>query len=218
METTTLGILAMGAGLGLVHAFDADHVAAVSGLAGRRDRAASGPAYALRWALGHGAAMLVVGVATLWIGVQLPEDVFAWAEKGIGLILVAVGASILWSASKRGLRLRRHRHAETWHLHLTSSAQPADAHDHAPLLVGLVHGVAGSGPALAMIPIARAEPLAGLAWLVVFSLGVAMGMLAVGALLGRFEGVLVRGGAGLHESFRVGLGAVTAAIGLVWLL
>ena len=217
MELTTLGMLTMGAGLGVAHAFDADHVAAVSGLAGRRANGASGPIYALRWAAGHGAAMLAVGVLTLALGQQLPEAVFAWAEKAIGLILIAVGASIVVSVSRRGLRLRRHRHEATWHVHLTTDTQAADEHDHAPVLVGLVHGVSGSGPALVMIPMTRAEPLAGLVWLIVFSLGVALGMFVVGHLLGRFAGLLERRGPGLHEAGRLGIGVAAAAVGILWL-
>lgn len=217
MDGTTMAVLAAGAGLGLAHAFDADHVAAVSSLAERRGKGVNGPAYALKWAVGHGVALLGVGGATLLLGARVPDRLFVWAEKGIGVILLAVGLSILWSLWRRRLALRWHRHGPIEHVHLVAEARPVADHRHAPVLVGLVHGFAGSAPALAMLPATRSDPLVGMAYLVVFSVGVSIGMLVVGLLLGSLQGLASRARAGVHEIGRFVLGAGAAAIGVVWL-
>jgi len=218
MDSTTIGILTLGAGLGLIHAFDADHVAAVSSLAGRKGRPWAGPSYALRWAVGHGAALLIIGALTLLVGIRLPDWIFASAEKAVGVILVGVGASILCSLWRRGVRLRPHRHDGVEHAHLVAAeTEPEGGHDHAPMLVGVVHGLAGSAPALAMIPAARSEPLVGLLYLAVFSLGVSAGMITVGLLLGRLQHFLSRARAGLHELGQLVLGVAATVLGVVWL-
>ncbi len=217
MESTIV-IMFTGASLGLLHAFDADHVAAVSGLAERRGGSRSGPVYALRWALGHGGALLAVGVLTMWLGMRLPDPVFVWAEKAVGVVLIGIGVSVLWSLRRGGILLRRHDHGRVEHIHLAGDEGDGGAHDHAPVLVGLLHGLAGSAPALAMIPAARSGPAVGLVYLLVFSLGVALGMLFVGLLLGRLQSVLARSRAGIHEIGQALIGIAAASIGVVWLV
>ena len=110
MDGTIWSTLAIGTGLGLLHAFDADHILAVSSLASRDGKRSRGLAYAFRWALGHGFALLCVGVATLLVRAEIPAAAFSAAEAAVGVVLIAAGVSVLVSLIRRDVRLRPHAH------------------------------------------------------------------------------------------------------------
>ena len=232
--------LGLGFGLGLIHAFDADHVMAVSifatrpdakagGNAGRsrgdapsaaRRGFASGARTGLRWALGHGAALLLCGVA-LWVLGQRFADPLAgaaWsevAERVVGVMMIGLGCWVLYEIGRSHAHLHFHAHDDLpphahWHVHAShhGEAGTRDAagrsrrrpvlrrddhgtnhehrHEHAPVFVGGVHGLAGSAPMFAVIPAAAHSPYLGLAYLACFTVGVAIAMAAVSGVLGHF--------------------------------
>jgi cytochrome c biogenesis protein CcdA len=209
-------ILALAFGLGLLHALDADHILAVSTLAsGRRADARQGRRLCLRWALGHGATLLVLGTLAWSIGARLPDSVSHYAEGGVGLLLVGMGLWVLRDVRRRALRLDVHRHTGLpchahWHERQGSPG------DHGATLVGALHGLAGSAPLLALIPLATQQSLlAGLLYLGLFSLAALLAMLLFGGLLGLLFTRLARWGArglallqGLIATGSVGLGLV----------
>jgi ABC-type nickel/cobalt efflux system permease component RcnA len=143
--------------LGLRHATDPDHLAAVTTLIAseKRNRARKASLMGLFWGLGHGTTLVVVGLPLVLLGRYLPEIVQQVAEVAIGCIIVLLAARLL-------LRWRRglfHAHAHSHddgplHRHVHSH-EASFAHDHAhaaPLStpfssygIGLVHGIGGSG-------------------------------------------------------------------------
>lgn len=214
-EYTLIGLLSVSFAMGLVHAFDADHVVAVSSLAGRRQRT-SGFLYALQWALGHGGVLLLIAFAALCLRAQLPDYVPHTAEKLVGLILIFSGLSIFWSLHRQRAGIRLHRHGDVVHAHLAAAEQPVN-HDHAPMLVGVVHGLAGSAPALALIPATLYQPVLGLGYILIFSAGVLAGMLTFGLLLGYGQRHLLALNPRLWDHGRAILGAGATVLGLIWL-
>ena len=92
MDGGIVAVLLLGFGLGLVHALDADHVMAVSALASLRPRLSQCFGFALRWGLGHGATLLLLGGSALVLGVALPPSLAEGVERIVGVVMVALGA------------------------------------------------------------------------------------------------------------------------------
>ena len=188
----------LGGWFGLLHAFDADHLATIGGLA-LRDRSLPAVGYALRWALGHAVALGIVATVVLGLGLTTAADWTARSDVLVALALLAIGLQALriaWQwlrAARRGFLLPATAaphadHSARAHVHFL-----APWHSHTPgrtsVLMGLLHGGAGSAAVLALLPLARFHSgLAAAVYLICFSLGVTVGALAfarVFALLAR---------------------------------
>lgn len=192
--------LALALVLGLVHAFDADHVMALSVLASDPDRRRGGARTGLRWSLGHGAVLLAAGAVLFLFGWALPEAAQALAERAVGVVMIALGLGVFWRLARRDAHLHFHRHDGLpphahWHAHSPLSPHPAPEahqHEHTASLVGALHGLAGSAPVLALLPASARSPMAGLVYLLLFSLGVGLAMALASGLLGSLVSRLAR--------------------------
>jgi ABC-type nickel/cobalt efflux system permease component RcnA len=184
----------MAFGFGLLHALDADHVAAVSGLASTRPGFRNSLLFCARWALGHGVALLSIGAAVFFLGMAIPVELSHWAESMVGLVLIGIGLWILIELKRKHAHLHFHehdampRHAH-WHTHnkkvLKQHAESTHRHDHRAVLVGVLHGTAGSAPLLALIPLSKmGSPWLGFTYLLLFGFGVFVSMLIFGGVLG----------------------------------
>ena len=221
-----LGWLALAFALGLIHAFDADHVMALSVFATRGRSAADGARAGLRWAAGHGLVILGAGLLLLLVGRALPDSISALADRAVGLVMIGLGLFVWIELARRRAHLHFHAHDGLpphahWHDHARAAAprrtSPAagDAghsgvehrHEHGAVFVGALHGLAGSAPILAVLPVARHSPPIALAYLVLFGVGVAVSMVAVSGLLGHVAGRLSARGAGRGLSWLRGVGA-----------
>jgi len=185
-------MIGAGFSLGLVHALDADHVMAVSALSNRKKVSfLTTISYCLKWALGHGAVLMLVGLLFFGLGFELPESLLSVAEASVGVLLIVIGVFCLVRIRKQKLRLHVHQHGDVTHTHwLVQGDSKSKNHEaHTPTMVGMLHGLAGSAPALALVPLvsqgAASEQL-GLAvvYLIVFSLGVLLAMALFGLGLG----------------------------------
>lgn len=201
--------LAMAFVLGLVHAFDADHVMALSVFATRKEGGREGLRAGLRWATGHGLVLLCVGLALLLLGRSLPPAIAIATERLVGIAMIVLGLMVWIDLARRRSHLHFHAHDDLlphahWHMHdddgrdrgVGHSAghdhDDGHGHDHGALMVGALHGLAGSAPILAVLPAAARSPLLGLAYLVIFALGVALAMAIVSGLIGKFAARLSR--------------------------
>jgi hypothetical protein len=172
-----LTALALGLVLGLRHAFDPDHVAAVSTLVARTRRAATALWLGVAWGAGHTATVFVVGGALIALRIAIPAEALAWAELPVGVMLVALGVANLRSVAHAGAS--PHLHGVAAGASLTLGAAAARA-----ALVGLVHGLAGTAPLALAAVAALPGPGAAVAYLLVFGLGTLGGMAAVSLGLG----------------------------------
>jgi sulfite exporter TauE/SafE len=192
MEDTVFAVLSLAFGLGLLHALDADHIVAVSGLASTRPGLRASLRFCTRWAAGHGLSLLLIGGAVLLLGMAIPTTLSAVAEDLVGVVLILIGAWVLYDLFRRRAHLHFHRHDELpqhahWHVHKHDGhhAQDEHRHGHGAVMVGVLHGTAGSAPLLALLPLAKlGSPWIGLAYLLLFGLGVLASMLVFGGLLG----------------------------------
>ena len=207
MELGSLLLLAFG--LGLVHALDADHIIAVSGLSCRKQQ--NSVLYCARWALGHAGALLLIGVAVLFLGMAIPNTLSAYAEIAVGSVLIFIGIFVFWGVIRQDVHLHFHSHDGIahhahWHSHQHAEAKHSDdahQHNHAPLFVGLLHGVAGSAPLLALLPLTQMSPWAGVSYLLLFGLGVFIAMLVFGGVLKHLFTGLTRWGNSLINGVRL---------------
>jgi nickel/cobalt transporter (NicO) family protein len=205
--------------IGSLHALEPDHMAAVTSFAVRRPRWRDAMGYGVRWAVGHGAAIVGAGTLLLLIGLQLPDASMHWLERGVGAVLIGLG---IWTIAGAGrLHAHAHRHADgTVHAHVHSHALVRDHdHRHAATAVGLLHGLAGSAPAVALVPLARFDSAgAGIAWLVVFAVGTAFGMALYALLAGFVAGRLAVRSAPLARWLATATGCLTIGVGVLWLV
>jgi sulfite exporter TauE/SafE len=195
---------------GFAHALEADHMAAVTTFVSRRPRPLQAVWFGLRWGLGHSVAIFVVGSVLIALDLRLPDGVARGLEFGVGAMLLGLGLWLLWSV----LHERAHRVADADHPH-------AHSHDHrgGSVWVGLAHGLAGTAPLVAILPVAMARsPLLAGAYLLFFGVGttLAMGVYAlVAGLLFHHAGTRVPA---LGGTLRAVTALGSAAIGVMWMV
>jgi hypothetical protein len=180
---------ALGIAQGARHALEPDHLAAVSTLAQDRPGAKSGLVLGASWGLGHTVSLLVVGGTLAALEARLPVRFAALFELLVAAMLVALGGRAVARALREGRegRPHAHRHAGVAHVH----AAP-EAHLHAgrwtlatrPLLVGLVHGLAGSGAISALVMAELPDAGSRLAFIGLFGLGSVVAMALMSAVVG----------------------------------
>jgi high-affinity nickel permease len=90
------GILGLGFLLGMQHALEADHIAAVSSIAARRRNVADIVKHGLTWGLGHTLTLFAFAGAAILLGHAIPESVARPIETAVGLMLIGLGAHVLW--------------------------------------------------------------------------------------------------------------------------
>jgi len=195
MDQTIFPIVALGFLLGMKHALDVDHLAAVTTLiAGQRSRWRS-VVVGLWWGLGHSASLLLLGGCIIYFGITFPPLASLALEFLVGVMLIALGARVLLRLRKGAtLHLHAHEHAGRLHIHphihgsseIHPAAAPAPGHHAIPgtaartpktsLLVGMMHGLAGSaGLTLVLLPTMPTRAM-GVLYLGVFGAGTILGM------------------------------------------
>jgi cytochrome c biogenesis protein CcdA len=159
--------LLVGAWFGLLHALDADHLSTLSGLA-VGDRSMSATGYAIRWACGHAATLGSIALLVIGLGLWNLTALSAYAEILVGILLVLLGLRAL----RLGLQHGRAGDSRLAYSHVRGAG----------LLMGALHGGAGSAAVLALIPLSGYQSgVQSLLYLASFSMGVAASALAFSA-------------------------------------
>ncbi|HEV2765509.1 MAG TPA: hypothetical protein VGV38_21175, partial [Pyrinomonadaceae bacterium] len=115
---SALSVLGFGLALGLKHATDADHLAAVSTIASERRGVLAASLVGGLWGVGHTFALLLAGVVVILLRVPLSERVGLAFEFVVALMLVGLGARALWKLVRGGrVHLHPHEHGGRWHVH-----------------------------------------------------------------------------------------------------
>lgn len=219
------GILGLGFLLGMQHALEADHIAAVSSIAARRTDMREIVKHGLTWGLGHTVTLFACAGAAMLLGQAIPERVSGPAEFTVGVMLVGLGAHVLWRLWRDRVHVHVHRHGEgVVHLHVHSHADETrphgeSDHDHRhgfrwrTLLVGLMHGVAGSAALLVLGATQAASPLLGLLYLLLFGIGSMLGMGLLSAAIAVPLAASARWLTWANRALQGAVGIVTIAIG-----
>jgi cytochrome c biogenesis protein CcdA len=220
------GILGLGFLLGMQHALEADHIAAVSSIAARRSHVGDIVRHGLTWGLGHTLTLFVFAGAAIWLGSAIPEHVARPLETAVGIMLVGLGAHVLWRLWRDRVHFHRHGHADgTVHIHAHSHAGEVLPHARAPhahphgfrwrtLLVGLMHGMAGSAALLVLAVSQAATPAIGLGYVALFGIGSMIGMAALSTVIAVPLVVSARWLTWANRGLQGAVGIVTIAIGV----
>ncbi|WP_053981238.1 sulfite exporter TauE/SafE family protein [Marinagarivorans algicola] len=220
MSIDTFLLLLVGFGLGLMHALDADHIMAVSVLNSQKTSIKRTLVQSGRWALGHGGMLLCCGILLFGVGVPIPESIQKTAEMSVGVLLIVLGVMCVIRIRKDKLTFERHSHGDIVHAHWYENTHAhTTKHSHKPVFVGMLHGLAGSAPALALIPaVANGQFMPAMLYLVIFSLGVMLSMLFFGLGFAHIQQFLSRRSHVIFQLSRHGLALSSIALGSYWLL
>lgn len=190
---STMSVLTFGFVLGLRHAVEADHVAAVSTIVSERKSILSSSLVGGLWGVGHTVSLLIAGVAVILLGVEIGDRTKLALEFCVGLMLVALGANALRKLARGGhIHLHAHRHGGRAHVHphVHGGAREDSPHTHhglrldtRTLVVGMIHGFAGSAALMLLVIPTVESPLVGLLFIAVFGVGSIGGMMLMSALI-----------------------------------
>jgi ABC-type nickel/cobalt efflux system permease component RcnA len=182
MWSSPTAVLGLGFLLGLRHALDLDHLAAVSTIVSERRSLWRSSLIGVVWGIGHTTALLAVAIVVIGLHAQIPPMVSQALELGVAAMLVGLGARLLYAVA-RGDALHAHVHDHTGlaHVHPHVHAHGVTAHEHSrshrrPFLVGLVHGLAGSGALMLAVAAAIPDTTVAVAYVAAFGLGSIGGM------------------------------------------
>ncbi len=222
----TLSILLLGFMIGMRHAIETDHVAAVASLATTSHSIGDTIRQGAAWGLGHTLTLFAFGSIVLVFDAVLPEQLAQTLELLVGVMLVILGLDVLRRVVREKIHFHTHHHDDgELHFHAHSHVgerdhNPARHHHEHPdglprraLFVGLMHGMAGSA-ALILLTLQTVEsPLVGLAYIALFGLGSMTGM----ALLSCVIAIPLRLSANrltwFHNGLQGVIGVATIAIG-----
>ena len=183
----SVSVLLLGLVLGLQHALDADHVAAMSTLISRERSLRRVSWLGTLWGIGHTTTLLTVGLIILLLKVTIPKTLALSFEFLVGGVLVFLGLAALLRARKLRLHLHQHTHAGKTHTHLHAHAQGGPhvhAHSHQSFALGLLHGLAGSAALMLLVLSTVHSVVAGVYFILIFGIGSVLGMLIVSSILG----------------------------------
>lgn len=212
--------------LGLAHALEPDHVAAVSTFLSRYSGRARAVRFCVRWGIGHMLPLLLSVVVVATLGTALPARLAVYAEQGVGAILILLGAWVLREVWRGRVHSHRHEHGGVPHTHLHAHTHSDDSehdsvlhvHAHGAFLVGVVHGFAGSASVLVLALVAGAtSPGLSAAYVATFGSGVIIGMAAYGWSAGTLlERIAAPRGWWLRLT-QVAAGSCSVLLGAYWL-
>ena len=197
---TLFSILALGFFLGMRHATDSDHVVAVTTIVSQQRRVSSAALTGISWGIGHSITLLIVGAVIILFGVVVPERLGMSLEFCVALMLVLLGLLNLGGFRRSQKEAHEHSHRHGSHLRFR------------PVVVGAVHGLAGSAAvALLILPVIRG-PVWAILYLLIFAAGTIAGMMLITAIIA----VPITYSANRFQSFKRYIGAATGAFSMAF--
>jgi len=186
--------------LGIKHATDADHVVAVTAIVARERSFARAARIGALWGLGHSLTVIVIGGALVAFRIAVPPRLGLALEFGVALMLIGLGYANLRAADAPG----------------DAEAAPARSRDDArPLIVGVVHGLAGSAAVALLVLAAIPNPLLAFAYLIVFGFGTVAGMTVVTWMIAAPAALAAHRVRKFQRGLRLAAGGLSVILGLV---
>lgn len=213
MTPALLAFAGIGFLVGFRHAFEPDHLAAVSTFATRSRGWRGAAGLGVAWGLGHTASVGAVALLIIGLGVRLPAHVFSAFELLVAALLIGLGVATL-------LADRRAHRAALDPAH-TAAHDAASAHHHpVPLRnargafgFGIAHGLAGSGAVIVLLVAAATTHRAQALYLAAFGLGTIGGMSVVSLLVGGVAGAAAARGTAWVRLVRVAAAITSIVVG-----
>ena len=214
--------------MGMQHALEADHIAAVASLTSGEMSSRRAIVHGATWGLGHTLSLLIFGGAVLLFGLQLSEQLSQWLELAVGAMLVWLGTRVLYRVWCERLHIHMHGHADgTVHMHAHGhhGGQEKPRHDHLhqrispgaylqTLTIGIMHGMAGTAALLVFVAAAAVDTVSqGIGYISIFGLGSVLGMAMLSVVIVCPAALVSRSLPNFGRSLRVIVGLGTSAMG-----
>ena len=220
-------IIFLGFLIGMQHALEADHVAAVASLATRNRSVRDTVRQGVSWGLGHALTLFLFGGLVVVMDTVVPEHFAQGLELAVGFMLVMLGFDVLRRLARERIHFHSHRHGETLHFH-AHSHQPGLDHTNDPhhhehpgrfpvraLFVGIMHGMAGSA-ALIILALNSVTSIAqGLGYIAMFGVGSILGMAVLAVVISLPLRYTSRSLTWAHNGLKAMVGLVTIGLGCV---
>ena len=226
VDTSLIAALGLGFVLGLRHAVEADHLAAVSTFVSQERGLLRSCLRGTFWGVGHTAALLAAGIAVTAFKLTISPDIERRVDTLVALVLILLGGHVLLR-TLAGVSFHRHAHTHdgTPHSHLHVHVGDTDEHGHVhlwraapqPLLMGMLHGLAGSGALVLLVLASMPSPGAALVYILVFGVGSTAGMLVLSGLIGLPFALTAGGSRSLLASLQLLVGAASVLVGALML-
>lgn len=173
---------------GFVHAFEADHLLAVSSIVSSRNNVRSSVKDGIYWGLGHTSTIFLIGVLMIVFKAGISDKYFRYFESLVGAMLIGLAVYRLmkyFNSKKIIVHAHAHTHHGEQHKHLHVHIGDKQQHQHKHSLaygVGLVHGLAGSGALILIAMSQMKSAVDGLFYLIIFGGGCIVGMFVAAGL------------------------------------
>lgn len=220
--------IGLGFAVGLGHSFEPDHVAAVSTQISKiksqktkakdilKNTLTKTTILGALWGAGHTTTLVMVGFLAYVLAIKIQPQIFVTLELGVGMMLVFLGITAILNRNKFFKTKHRHPHQHkdgTIHFEEHDHNDSKHYHGHKSYLIGLVHGLAGSGSLVVLTATILESPVLILGFILVFGIGSIVGMSVVSGIMGLPIAFISRTNT-IHKIFRFVAGSFSFAIGV----
>ena len=173
---------------GFAHAFEADHLLAVSNIVSGRNKLKMSLKDGLYWGLGHASTIFIIGLLMIVFKTTISEKSFNYFEATVGLMLIVLAVYRLikfFRSTKIVVHVHPHVHTGEAHRHLQVHIDGDEKLQHPHAIsygVGMIHGLAGSGALIVVVMSQMKGPIDGLTYLLIFAVGCIVGMILASGL------------------------------------
>lgn len=229
LSGTMINMLVLGLFLGLRHALDADHIAAVASLTSQKQSLSNSIKQGAAWGIGHTITLFLFGSVVIFMDTIMPDDLAKMLEFAVGIMLIVLGADVLRRVYRSKLHFHSHQHKNgDFHFHAHSHAGQQlsqhknlkHEHPHAgkfpfrALMVGLMHGMAGSAAVILLTIEAGTSPLQGMLFILIFGIGSIIGMALLSIIITLPMRLFAKQLTWAHNGFQVLIGLMTISLGI----
>ncbi len=216
-EASLTTAILFGIVLGMRHALDADHIVAVTTIVSRSRSILRSLMVGVSWGIGHTFTLFLVGFGVLVLKLHIPKEMALGMEVVVGIILIVLGVTVLRQLLKARGHVHEHTHGDVIHTH-SHSHEKSVLHEHRhlgkSLLVGMAHGLAGSGAITVLVLASMPGTGEGLLFLLLFGIGTLLGMMCFSGLIGLPFKLTARFSNKLNVTIQTIAGAVSIGLGL----
>ena len=219
MNLMPFTLLGFGFLSGVKHAFDADHVAAVSTIISKHKSIKKSSLLGMFWGFGHTISLFCVGLIILLLKITIPEKIALSFEFIVGIMLVILGLNVLLTINKNKIHFHRHKHGKEEHIHFHSH-KLTKHHDHKhklfhqSLFIGLIHGLAGSAVLTLLVLTTIKSVWLGLIYILIFGIGSIIGMILTSSVISLPFTLIPNNLQRTQKFLRISAGLISMIIGL----
>lgn len=219
-------VLTLGLAIGLQHAFEPDHIAAVTTQISRQKNRSQSLKEIVKkgalkssiigafWGAGHTTTLVLVGLLVYMLSVNIPDIFFISSELIVGMMLIFLAITTI--SNKKLFRIKHmhpHSHKDgTVHTHPHEHGSD-HKHGHRSYLIGCIHGLAGSGALLVVIAGSLSSVQDILSFILIFGVGSIIGMTLISSLIG-IPFAISNKASSLDKTLRYVVGVVSFLIGI----